>query len=325
MMKNLLTFLTFCLSFSLLYAQKDPSQMTDKRLDEVSAALKKENAGWVKGGDLGATLSGGAIRRRRLADGGNQFGYQGLINLFANNNRAKSFWENSLMLNFSALRTGGSGNAFQKLNDILRLNSTWGYKISGEKWFAALDGRVETQLAPTYDGGFLSGEKLFSEFFAPINVLVAPGIAYRATPQLTFFVSPAAAELIFVGNDALARQAGEPLGNEAGKNNRLLLGPAFRAKYTNTFFKERVALNSSLGWSGNYRDNVNGRVLWANQLGFQIFKGFGVKLLGEMFYDHYTKAVIAEATETTPIRLGLDTTLRGSFFFTYSRIFGAKK
>ena len=306
-------------------AQKDQSQMTDKKLDEVSGGLNKEGSGWTKGGDLGLSLNGTGIRNRRLSDGVNQFGFGGVVNLFANSKQTKSFWENALMLQLGALRNGGKGKDFLKNGDILRLNSTWGYAIHKDKLFAALDGRVETQLLKTYEGGLLKGDKLFSQFLSPVNILIAPGVVYKPDAHTSFFVSPVAVDLIYVGVDSLARQIGQPLGNEAGKNNRLLIGPSVRIKYTNTFLKERIAFNSSFSWNANYRDAMNGRALWANQANIQIYKGLSLKLLGEIFYDHYTKAIVTEAEGATPQELGLDTTFRGGFFLAYSRIFGAKK
>lgn len=324
-MKQLLSLLMVVFCVYAATAQKDPNHMTDKRMDEVSGALNKEANGWTKGGDLGLNLNGTGIRNRRLSDGVNQFGFGGVVNLFANSKQTKSFWENALMLQLGALRNGGKGKDFLKNGDILRLNSTWGYAINKDKLFAALDGRIETQLLPTYAGGLLKGDNLLSEFLSPVSILLAPGVVYKPDAHLSFFVSPAAVDFIYVGNDSLARQTGQPLGNEAGKNNRLLIGPSLRAKYANTFLKDRIAFNSSLGWNANYRDAMNGRVLWANQANIQIYKGLALKLLGEVFYDHYTKAVLAEAEGAIPQKLGLDTTFRGGFFLAYSRIFGAKK
>lgn len=315
-----------CLLFATAaWAQKDPNQMTDKRMDEVTAALKKGANGWIRGGDIGLNLNGSSNRNRRLSDGVNQFGFGGIMNLFANNKLDKSFFENAFVMQLGALRNGGKSGSFLKNNDILRLNSTYGYSISGEKLFAALDSRLETQLLPSYEGGLLNGTKKLSQFLAPMSLMVAPGLAYKPNAQFSFFLSPIGIDFIYVGTDELANLVGQPLGNEAGKNNRLLLGPAFRAKYNNIFFNERVAFNSSLGWNANYRDNMNGRILWANQANIQVYKGLALKLLGEMFYDHYTKAIVQDAVGTTPQKLGLATTMRGGFFLAYSRIFGDKK
>lgn len=328
-MKQILFFaLCTVLCASNLHAQKDPNQMTDKKMDDMSAGLKKEAMGWTKGGDLGLNLAGSANRNRRLSDGVNQLGFGGIVNLFANNKAAKSFFDNAFMMQLAALRNGGQGKDFLKNGDILRLNSTWGRAISGEKIFAAVDGRIETQMLPTYQGGLLSAPnstvKRLSQFLAPVSLLLAPGIVYKPNAKWSFFASPAAIDFIYVGNDELARQVGAPLGNEPGKNSRLLLGPALRAKYNNTFLEGRIAFNSSMGWNSSYLDNLNGRILWTNQANIQIYKGLSLKLVGEAFYDHYTQAILSESPTGVP-DFGTDTTWRGAFFLAYSRIFGPKK
>ncbi|MCC7246875.1 MAG: DUF3078 domain-containing protein [Saprospiraceae bacterium] len=322
-------FISFLLAFAFLnaaFAQKDPTQMTDKRIDEVSSALKKDANGWKRGGDLGINLSGLGILNPRLSDGANQLGLGGIINLFANQKGTKAFWENSALLQLGALRTGGKDNPFAKNGDIFRLNSTWGYAVSGEKLFVAIDGRVETPMLKTYQYNSLRvatnlGDTLplISQLFSPVSFMLAPGMVYKPNADWSFFVSPVAADLIYVANDDLAKLAGEPLGNENGKNSRMLIGPSLRAKYTKKFLSERIAFNSSFGWNGNYKDGLNGRALWANQMNIQLFKGFGLKLTGEAFYDHYQLATL-NAGETDE-RLGYGTTYRGGWFLTYGRIF----
>jgi hypothetical protein len=175
----------------------------------------------------------------------------------------------------------------------------------------------------TYKDGKLDGLKadLISQFFSPVSLMLAPGIVYKPNAKLTFFVSPAAADLIYVGNEAL-RQNGA-LGNEVKedgtvKSSRLLLGPAIRAKYSSNYYNDKVAVNSSLGWNSSYLDALNGRILWSNQLNIAIFKGLGLKLLGEIFYDHYTTLAVADKrTEKNTV---LGPTYRGGFFLTYSRL-----
>jgi hypothetical protein len=322
-MKQLITLILAIGVFGTAVAQTDPKQMTDKRMDEVSGALKKEGEGWTKGGDLGLNLNGLGILNPRPSDGANQVGLGGLVGLFANSKKAKSFWENSAMLQLGVLRNGGKDEPFIKSADLLRLNSTWGYAIKGDKIFFAVDGRAETQALKTHEKGRLKEIvrqdtfNLVSQFLSPASLLLAPGIVYKPTSKLSFFASPIAFDYIYVGNEDL--RASGALGNEPGKASRTLLGPALRVKYTSNYLKDRLALNSSFGWNATYNDNLNGRALWTNQLTIQIFKGLGLKLLGEAFWDNYAFATVdrGEITE----RLSLAPTYRGGFFLTYATIF----
>lgn len=322
-MKQLLTLI---LAFGLLqtvHAQTDPKQMTDKRMDEVSGALKKEGDGWARGGDLGLNLNGLSIINPRPNDGANQFGLGGLVGLFANNKKAKAFWENSAMLQLGVLRNGGKDEPFIKSTDLIRLNTTWGYAIKGDKLFAAIDGRAESQILKTHEKGRLKeivGNDTFnlvSKLFSPASLLFAPGIVYKPTAKLSFFVSPAALDYIYVGEKTL--RASGALGNEPGKSSRSLIGPALRVKYTSNFLKDRLAFNSSFGWNATYNDALNGRALWSNQLNIQIFKGLALKLLGEGQWDNYAFSIVNRGKADE--RQSLAPTYRGGFFLTYSTIF----
>ncbi len=283
---------------------------------------------WTIGGSFGLDLTGLGILNPRLGAGDNRIGFGGLINISANQKKAKSFWNNSGALQLAAQRIGGKDADFQKNLDILRLGSRYGYSIKGEKLFVALDGTAESQLLPTYAGNLLNGvdSNLLSEFLAPARFAIAPGIDYKPTENLTFFISPASFNLTYVGNDKLAALAGQPLGNEEGKNNRFQLGYSLKGQYVNKFFKDRLAVTSKIAWFADYKQNLNGNVLWQNALDIQIFKGLSLGLFGDIFYDHFTLVQVEKVPEgTSPddIRpfLGLKPSYTGGFLLKYNKIF----
>jgi hypothetical protein len=329
-MKALSTLILSFLSVASAFAQAG-----DDRLKEVADAAKKEaEKGWVIGGGLGLDLTGLAIVNPRLGAGDNRIGFGGLVNLFANNKQDKYFWNNQGSLQLSALRIGGktkadgTDNPYQKNLDIMRLGSRFGYKILGDKLYAAVDGTAETQLLPTYVGNVIKGQEsdLVSEFLAPARFAVAPGIDYKPTAHLSFFFSPASFNLIYVGNDALAAIPGQPLGNEEGKNNRFQLGYSLKAQYANKYFKDRIAFSSRLGWFADYRKSLNGNVLWQNSMDIQIFKGLALGLFGDMFYDHFTLVQVEKIPANTAPNdllpfLGLKPSYTGGFLLKYNQIF----
>lgn len=317
-------FLAFCASTFTVFAQTEV-----KNLKDMEATAKKEgNLGWSRGGDLGLNLNGFGINKPRLTDGTSQLGFGGLVNLKANNKSEKSFWNNAATIQLGGVRAG-KDNPVTKSADLVRVLSRYGYRISGDKIFAAIQGDLETQVTKTYTGlRFRSdnANELQSKFLAPMRLNLAPGVIYKPNTHLALFVSPIALNFIYVGDDNLAALKGQPLGNEEGKNNRVQLGYKLNAEYNNVYFNERLALNSNFTWFADYRQNLNGYALWSNTATIQIFKGLGLKLLGEYFYDHFSKAVVKEIpTGTKPADygpyLGLAPTLRGGFFLTYSRIF----
>lgn len=283
---------------------------------------------WTLGGSLGLDLTGLGILNPRLGAGDNRIGFGGLINLFANQKKDKYFWNNNGSLQLGAQRIGGKDADFQKNLDVLRLGSRFGYNIVGDKVFAALDGTAESQLLRTYAGNLLTGvdSNLLSEFLAPARFSIAPGIDYKPTKNLSFFLSPASFNLTYVGNDDLAALAGQPLGNEPGKNNRFQLGYALKGQYANKYFKDRVAVSSKFAWFADYKQNLNGNVLWQNAVDIQIFKGLALGLFGDLFYDHFTLVQVKEAPEGTGPDaigqyLGLKPSFTGGFLLKYNKIF----
>jgi Protein of unknown function (DUF3078) len=283
---------------------------------------------WTIIGSFGLDLTGLGLINPKLGGGDSRLGLGGLIALSANLKKPKYFWNNNGGLQLSAQRIGGKSADFQKSLDILRLGSRLGYRILGDKLFVALDGTAESQLLKTYSGNFLNGvdSNLLSEFLSPARFAIAPGLDIKATKELTFFLSPASFNLTYIGNDNLAALEGQPLGNEAGKNNRSQVGFSVKAQYVNKFFKDRIAFASKVAWFADYKQNLNGNVLWQNILDIQIVKGLALGLLGDVFYDHFTLVQVEKApADASPAELGqylgLKPSLTGGFLLKYNAIF----
>jgi len=320
-MKLLSTLILGILCLNFAFAQTDDTSNPDPAKKEVEKA-------WTLGASLGFDLAGLGIVNPRLGAGDNRLGFGGLAGFSANLKRKKHFWNNNAALQLAAQRIGGKNADFQKNLDILRLGSRFGYSIVGDKLFAALDATAESQLLATYSGNLINGvdSNLLSRFLAPARFAIAPGLDFKMTPQLTFFFAPVSFNLIYVGDDRLAELAGQPLGNEAGKNNRYQMGYALKAQYINKFLKDRIAVSSKVAWFADYRQNLNGNMLWQNALDIQIFKGLALGLFGDMFYDHFTLVQVEKVPEgTSPDAifpfLGLKPSYTGGFLLKYNMIF----
>jgi hypothetical protein len=318
-MKALSTLIVILFCFNCAFAQTPAV---------ADAAAKADTSNWTLGGGLGLDLSGLGIVNPRLGAGDNRLGFGGLVNFFANQKRSKDFWNNNAALQLAAVRIGGADKDFQKNLDILRIGSRYGYNILKDKLFLAIDGTAETQVLPTYVGNVIRGEEddLLSDFIAPLRIAVAPGLDFKPSPHLSFFFAPASLNFIYVGNDSLAALVGQPLGNEAGKNNRVQLGYTAKAQYVNKYFNDRVAFSSKIGWFADYRQSLNGNMLWQNAMSINIFKGLALEVFGDMFYDHFTLVQVEKVPEgTSPdaIRqfLGLKPSYTGGFLLKYNKIF----
>ncbi|MEZ4921178.1 MAG: DUF3078 domain-containing protein [Saprospiraceae bacterium] len=301
MHKSLILVFAFILTGSVLFAQAG-----DDRLKEVSSMAKKDTLGWTFGSGIGLDLAGMGIINPRVGGGGSRFGVGGLGTFFANHKGEKIFWNNQASLQLSAQKLGRTSvsqpDAFQKNLDILRLTSTFGRKISGDKWYVSADVLAQTQLMKTYKSNYLSpidsADILVSNFFSPLLVQVSPGVTYKPTEHLSFQYSPVALRLIYVANDGLA--ALDIHGNDVTRdangvvteisNSFLGMGSELVGRYNNTFMGDRLSLGSTLRLFSNYLDGPqNVDVLFTNNLSVQIFKGLSLDLLGELFYDNDVK------------------------------------
>jgi Protein of unknown function (DUF3078) len=310
-------------------ATKEAQQKAEKAAADAKAAAEraaKADNGWKRRAEFGANLNGMGFRNPQVSDPANQIGIGGLLDLFADLKRGKLLWENSGRLQLALLRNGSNDNPFAKGADVLMLRSTAGYALTPNgKWFAGVNGRLTSQLLPTFQGGLLDGtdEQLLSQFGSPLNIGLAPAILFKPNDHLTFSASPVGLDYTYVADEGL-RVSGN-LGNEPGKASRTVLGPVLTAMYNNAFMENRLSFGSVAEWSPNYLDNLNGRFIWMNSLNINIFKGFGLKLTGDVFYNHYSKAFVREVPEVNPgdlsQYLGQRATMRGSFNFSYNRAF----
>jgi hypothetical protein len=336
-MRRLLTLLLLAL-FAVASVQAQDTQKAAaaeqakaaKAAADAEAARKKAaeaTDGWQRRAEFGFNVNGMGLRNPQVADPANQLGIGGLLDLFGNYKRGKLLWENAGRFRLSVLRNGGGDNPFAIGANSINLNSIAGYSLSSnDKWFVGAEASLATQILPLYTGGLLDGSAadLLSQFGSPLNIGLSPGIVYKPNSHLTLFASPIGLDYLYVAEEGL-RTSGN-LGNEIGKASRTVLGPRLSATYNNAFFKDKVTYTSAASWVPNYLDNLNGRFVWSNSLNFALVKGFGLTLIGDAFYNHYSKAFVREVPAGTPAAdleqyLGQATTLRGAFLFTYNRKF----
>ncbi len=287
MMKSLLTLLMVLCITVLSFGQAG-----NDRLDEIKKASVKEGDGWVRGAGVGLDFAQLALINPRFGSGENRIGFGGLGNVFANYKKNNIYWMNSASLQLSIQKNGISSNPFLKNLDRFLLASKIGKKLN-DKWGLALDGGIETQLTPTYQGNILkpvNGESLIANIFAPATIRLSLGVDYFANPHLTFFFSPASLKMIYISDQAIA-----DLGtfgtqkNDNGigyKKTDTQLGATVKGIYTSKYFGDKLAVNSVLDLYSNYlRNPQNIDVNWHNDFTWSIWKGLGLNLAVDVLYD----------------------------------------
>lgn len=339
MRTNLLLFAAILFSLPA-FAQPEANE---DRLKEIAKAAAADSLGWNYSAGIGLDLGGTSIINPRVGGGVGRLGLGGIITLMANYKSEHEYWNNqfSLLLGVQKLqRTSLSQpEGFQKSNDVLRINSTYGHKMKrSEKWFFSADLMVQSQFLETQKSNYLtpidSTDFVVSKFASPILVQLSPGITYKPNNKLSFQYSPVALRWIYVADDNIARL--DVHGNDVEfddngvltsfSNSFLGLGSELVGRYDDKYYKDKITFSSQLRLFSNYLDHPeNIDVLFTNKLSVNIWKGLSLDLLGEVFYDQDVKMVIDENDNNVfgdpDDRVTPATQLTGAFLLKYSKTF----
>lgn len=252
-----------------------------------ASAQATDTTYWKSGG--GAALTFSSVSLTNWAAGGqNSAAVNFNFGTFADYNKGRSKWENSLDFAYGLIKQG-TGD-FDKSNDNLNIVTKYGYQINNDnsKWFfsALLD--FKTQIDKGFDPA--DDQTLISDIMAPGYLVVGTGIDYYPSEVLSFSLIPVTGKFTFVGVQELADNGDygvdaairDDFGNiiTPGKNSRAELGMFFRTKYKVENFESRLELFS------NYLENFgNMDVNWQNSLVVNLTKVISANFYTQLLYD----------------------------------------
>ncbi len=271
MTKKLITTLSlFLTTYSLLQAQD--TDTTYWKLGGLSTLTFSQVSltNWAAGGQNSAALNF-------------NFG------AFADYNKGRSKWENSLNVAYGLIRQADAD--FEKSDDLINIVTKYGYQINNanNKWFfsALLDFR--TQFAKGFDPE--DNTTLISDFMAPGYLVIGTGVDFYPNEYLSFSYIPITGKFTFVRVQELADNGDYGVDPavfdtdgvtilEPGKNSRAELGSFFRAKYLRGNFESRLELFT------NYIENFGDiDVNWQNALVIQVTKVLSTNFFTQLIYD----------------------------------------
>ena len=190
------------------------------------------------------------------------------ITLRANyNDQRKITWENTLDIQLGFQTTESDKNrTFRPNHNLLRYTFNGGYK-AWKDWYYSLLVILKTQIAPTYQR---NTDDITSEFLAPLEVTVAPGMKYeikwgkkkKFTGQLN--IAPLAMNIKYVKNDDLVKN----FGIEEGKNQKTTFGPniTLNTRYQIT---KQIVWTNRMYWMSNFDYHI---WEWENTIEFAVTK-----------------------------------------------------
>lgn len=274
-------------------------------------AQDQDTTYWQVGGLSSLTFSQVSLTNW-AAGGQNSAAVNFNYSMFADYNKDRTKWENSLDIAYGLIKQGTKD--FDKSDDKVNLVTKYGYQINtnSTKWFlsALLDFRTQ------FDKGFdpEDDQTLISDFMAPGYLVIGTGVDFYPSEFLSLSYTPVTGKFTFVNVQELADRGDygvDPAVLDAdgvtiitpGKNSRAELGSFFRAKYQKKNFESRLELFS------NYIENFgNIDVNWQNALVVNLTKVLSANFFTQLLYDDDIKVgaddngdgMIDEATELKP-------------------------
>ncbi len=276
-MKKLFFALSICLATATTHAQSLDELKSMKSEKEKMAAAKQAEAdaikseiadldskiivlsGWRTGvfGALGFNFNQSNNWQTNDVKNSTSASFSGSVNVFANKQADKYFWNNSGVLNLGYLKFDDEDLAtdnpdFRRSTDVLRLASLFGYKLN--KWVAISSlGEYSSSLFNFNDPGIMD---------------IGVGATLTPINNLVVVVHPLNYHFAF--------------SEAAGVESTSQLGAKIRADYTRKF-KGGISWASTLTTFVPYGSAEAGQpglfeYTWLNTLAFNVWKGIGVGL-----------------------------------------------
>lgn len=262
-MKKIVLSLSLLLASFSLFAQSEDElkkELSEKKASisalegEAGAIQAKIDAlpGWKKGafGTLGGSI-GGFDNWYTQASPNNSTGTIGLtVNAFANLNREKDFWRNSLNLNLGWVKFDDKDDpldddTFQTATDIFNISSLYGYKITEKFAVSALaEYRTSVLQGAFNDPGYLD---------------IGIGGTWTPITDLVVVVHPLNYNFVFSEGDSQFESS---------------LGAKIVADYTRKI--GAISFKTNLSAFLSYEDADYSNWQWTNGFSYTLFKKIGV-------------------------------------------------
>jgi Protein of unknown function (DUF3078) len=285
---------------------------------------------WTKGGQGGLTFNQVGLSNW-AAGGQSNLTLVGQLNAFANRKVNTSTWDNSLDMAFGFIKNNfiyDPKGPITKAVDKIELNSKYGKKAFGEKFYYSGLGTFRTQFAP---GRATPGAPVYiSKALAPAYLILAAGIDYKPADYFSLFLSPISGKLTIVTDDSLSsvgaygvnsRDANGDFRPGAYEKIRMEFGATLKAKFKKDIMKN-VGLESNLELFSNYIDRPqNIDVRWTNSLVARINKYIVVNFFTDMIYDNDIAIPRVDMKTGAPI-LGADGKQKAGPALQFMEVFG---
>lgn len=220
-----------------------------------------------------------------VAGGNNSFGLNAKSNYEFNYKKNKHIWDNKIILGYG--QASNEGDKPRKTDDILSLNSTYGYQIKENYYASAFVGFL-SQFAEGYDYGKTpdySSKDRISAFMSPGYLTVGFGVDYKPTDNFSLSVKPLTSKMTFVLDKKLQRKDNFGLKHD-GDSFRYEFGALLGANYKTELFTN-VKWTNSLTLYSNYLFHAERiDISYSTALNMKVNDFISTILTLDILYDH---------------------------------------
>lgn len=279
------------------------TQIAFGQVTDGEAKIRSQNVdsiqGWNKGGVIAISLAQTALINW-AAGGQNSFATNGLVSVFANYRKGKSYWNNSLDIGYGLLKQG-KGSDFMKTDDKFDFLSKYGQKASGNLYYAALI-NFKTQMTVGKD--YAKDTAKISNLLAPAYFIGALGVDYKPNNYFSAFAAPLTGKITIVNDQELANAGAygvtaatiDDMGRIIpGQRSKSEFGGYVRFIYSRSDFDSEVlrnvAFTSKLDLFSNYlRNPQNIDVSWETQIALKVNQYISLNINAHLLYDDNIKS-----------------------------------
>ncbi len=245
--------------------------------------VKKDTA-WKMGGQFNFTFSQSTFVDW-AAGGDNAYSGASRLGLFANYKKENLSWENDMVLAYGKTNTKGLG--IRKTDDIIELNSKFGYKASKRWNYAAVfSGKTQFDAGYKYSDIDTVPPKRVSEFMSPLDLNFALGADFKPNKHTSIFLSPLNLKNRSVMDTSFAKRNSI----KEGKKSKTDLGAIIKIKYDKEIIKN-INLMSKLDLFADYLrlegfNNIDViDVNWEVLISIKVFKVVSVNFNTNLIWD----------------------------------------
>lgn len=245
------------------------------------AQEKQDTSYWKKGGMASITFSQTSLTNWS-GGGDNAVSTNALLDLFANYNKGKNSWENTMKLEYGLVKQGDEG--VRKSIDKIDYTSKYGYKNGGHWFYTALfDFKTQFAKGYNYASSDDADDVKVSNFLAPAYITFSLGMDYKPNEVFSAYLSPLSSKMTIVNDDDLS-DAGA-FGVDPGDKFRGEFG-AFTKMALNKDIMKNVNFKSTLDLFTNYSENFgNIDVTWEVMVNMKVNDFLTATINTSLVYD----------------------------------------